>query len=160
MDKRVVTSKKGQFYIFASIMLSTILFSIYISNRDIYSPVKTDELSKNYIDEANNAINHAIMIKANVFDELNQYTFNFISYAKTRGKNFQTLYLLLYDNDLRIVNYLNDKANISNQPELLESGYAITLAKQDNLTITYKGVPYYFDFTDEPTQFKAIIIQE
>ena len=110
----------------------------------MYSPVKKDELSENYLNEANNVINHAILTETNVFDELNLYTYNFINYAKTRGKNFQIAYILQYDDDLRIVNYLNDRVNISNQEALLESGYAITLTKQDNLTLIYNGVPYNF----------------
>lgn len=154
-------TKKAQFYIFTSIILSILLFSIYASSAKMFSPSKNyDELSSNYINEATNVINHAIYADQNVFDSFDRYTQDFIKYSKTKNTEFKVLYILKNDEDLRIVNYLNQEVNISGQEKDLGVAQKTTIEAANNITIRYDGIDYYFIFSNETVQFKALIKQK
>lgn len=154
-------TKKAQFYIFTSIILCILLFSIYASSARMFSPDKRyDELSSNYINEASNVINHAIYADLDIFDEFDSYTHDFMAYSRTKNTDFKVLYLLKKDGELRIVNYLNQEANISGQEELLGPTQKITIPKTNNITITYDKISYGFVFSNETIEFKALIKQK
>jgi len=105
--------KRGQFYIIISILLSFALFSITYATNTIAEPIvysNFNEVSRNYIYESSNLINNLLSLKnENIKNEVNEFTINFLSYAKSRDPTFQMIYFYSEDETVYLQNTYNDQ---------------------------------------------------
>ena len=98
---------------FISILLSFALFSITYATNTIAEPIvysNFNEVSRNYIYESSNLINNLLSLKnENIKNEVNEFTINFLSYAKSRDPTFQMIYFYSEDETVYLQNTYNDQ---------------------------------------------------
>lgn len=153
-------SKKGQFYLLTAIIFCSVMFMLLYNRQPI--PKVNPEFGKlynNYIYEAPVAINNAIYENKNLSKNFDNFTINFMTFAKERNIDFRVFYVLVYDDKLEVVNYLKHAVNITNNNLLLNSSQKRVLDKLNNLTIEYGGTIYIYNITEEDIQFKVLIIK-
>jgi len=102
-------------------------------------------------------INSAVYNQANISQQLEQFTADFIDYAKTKGNDLEVLYLLVQD-DIEISNYLNSEVKISNKS--LIRGETEIFDKIDQITVEAYNNRYVFEISDEPLQLKTMLRAE
>lgn len=112
-------NNRGQLYILAIIILALVIFSIAMEYNKIVTKSEEmdfEQLSKNYITEAQKVINEAIENEDDVSEELSEFTNAFILYAKTKDPNIGMLYMFGNGSGLYMENYLStDQAYYKNK---------------------------------------------
>jgi hypothetical protein len=104
----MISSRRGQFYIFASVLFVSMVFFMLANTISLES--KEDNFRdayENYVFEAKQVINNAVHNGQNVSDQFNNFTLDYIRYARIRNIDVGILYVLAQDGQVRIVNYLN-----------------------------------------------------
>ena len=97
-------NKKGQFYIFIALLLSSLVFTMYpFTSSVIQTEYSFQSLTQNYLSEAPKVVNSAVIKKIDVFQSFEDYTLDFIDYATTKNLNFELAYILTNKTDLKIV---------------------------------------------------------
>ncbi len=150
--------KKAQFYLFVAIMLCISAYGLLstapkpqVKNTDF------DLMSKNYVHEADNVIDQAIYADGDAYAQVDAYTLNFISYAKTKNTDFKVLYILKEKNSTYIVNYLKKEANITTYGKALNDGEHSILPSNSSISIDFDDNEYDYNFTEDDFEFKALI---
>ncbi|RLE37457.1 hypothetical protein DRJ17_06530, partial [Candidatus Woesearchaeota archaeon] len=143
------------FYIFTAVILCTYLFSLVsVISQKTEESDKFEILKENYVKESSEAINSAVYNKGDVSDQLDDFSTNFIDYAKTKGIDLEMLTIVVQD-DIEINNYLNGEAQINNN--VLNKGQNLIIDKTDQITVEAYGNEYVFDMSDEPLQLKGML---
>ena len=150
--------KKGQFYIFASIVLSTVIFFTVINRIVLQDADKEfNYVYENYIYEANKVINNAVFSQSNISNQFSNYTLDFIEYIKSKNSDMGISYMLIFQNDIRIVNYLNGPIYYNRQ-YLIEKSDQRLFRNAGNFSIVYNNRTYYYGLdSSESIQFKALV---
>lgn len=149
-------NNKGQYYLFVAIILCLTSYGlIYTSVNAKDKPNTFDDITQNYLNEAKNVINNGIYNEEDLFLHFDNFTNKFISFSKTKAINFQLLYLLKSDNQIRVVNYLDQSVLLNSNRTLYQREY-VTLNPQDLITINYNDIIYNYTFSDDDVEFKAL----
>lgn len=152
-------NKRGQFYILTALLLIIPTYTLISQN---YIPIKKitnlDILSQNYVEEGKNTINNAIYSDQNVFLELDSYTQEFITYANTKNVDLQILYIIKYDEKIKVVNYLKKESNIMPGDINLQKSESSIINNTNQIIITYNNIEYTYNISTENVDFKALII--
>lgn len=156
-----VKSKKGQFYILTAIIFCSVMFTLLYNRQPIpkVNP-EFENLYNNYIHEAPIVINNALYENKNLSSSFQNYTSNFMAFAKEKNINFKVFYVLVYDNKIELVNYLNAPINIESGNILLNISQKRVIEKIQNLTVDYQGTIYNYNISDENVQFKFLVIKQ
>jgi len=118
-----------------------------------------EKLYNNYIYEVPIAINSAIYENKNLSKNFDNFTINFMTFAKERNIDFRVFYVLVYDDKLEVVNYLKHVVNITSSNLLLNISQKKVLNKSNNFTIEYEGNIYTYNITNEDVQFKILVVK-
>lgn len=160
---------KGQFYLLTGLIFIFFIFSL--SGSIAYLSSSSDpflELKNNYVIEANKCINSAINQERDPFLYLDEFSKNYMLYAKTRGMDFRFVYVLSQDNTLKIVNYLNNNIDIYYKDRLIFNcnngpcnpvltNNLAQLDWLDEITLKFSDKSYTFYFTDPKNiEFKVL----
>ncbi|MBR9690383.1 hypothetical protein GOV08_01735 [Candidatus Woesearchaeota archaeon] len=154
-----MANKKAQFYLFVALILALSAYSllspgIVSKQRDF----DFEEIYNNYIHEGEIVINQALYKNIDIVETFDNYTVNFIEYAKTKNTDFYVAYIIKEDNAVSVVNYLKSKINISSHNTTLDVQKSTTLNTTNNIMINYEGQDYNYTFSDEYVQFKALVV--
>lgn len=152
------SNKKGQFYIFAAILLVTYALTINPPTVEIKKATPVfKQLYQNYLFEAPKVMNSAVYDNANITERFMNFSDTFSSYAKSREAKFGMVYLLAHQDGVDIKNYLSETANISTNTTsfLLGPGNWKTMNRAGSLAVYLNSIRYDFSFT-ESMQLKAI----
>jgi hypothetical protein len=157
--KKINKSKKAQFYLFAAMLLCISAYGL-LSASPIAKEKNTDSqlLASNYLFEAKNVINQALYKESDPFEDVDRFTNNFISYAKTKNTDLKIAYILKNDNKTRVVNYLKDDINITSHNRTLKRLESVAFNLTDNIIIRYDETDYNYTFINDTLEFKALII--
>jgi hypothetical protein len=152
-------SKKGQFYIFASVVLLT--YAFFIMRAPVLGTPETsafESLYENFLSESPVVINNAIYKSANLSETYGEFVDSFLSFSKTKDPNFRLVYLLAEHDSLVIGNRLDMEINatIGSTSYALPPNSQITIQKPDDVAIAIGRKAYQFSFGSEDTQVKAI----
>jgi len=153
-------SKKGQFYLLTAIIFCSVMFMLLYNRQPIpkVNP-EFEKLYNNYIYEVPIAINSAIYENKNLSKNFDNFTINFMTFAKERNIDFRVFYVLVYDDKLEVVNYLKHVVNITSSNLLLNISQKKVLNKSNNFTIEYEGNIYTYNITNEDVQFKILVVK-
>lgn len=128
-------NNKGQLYILAIIILILIIFSIAMEYNKIVAKQKEmdfEQLSQNYITEAQKVINEAIENGDDVSEKLSGFTNEFIVYAKTKDPGIGMLYMFGNGSGLYMENYLvSDQAHYKNKTLWPAGSYVLNQISMD-----------------------------
>jgi len=154
-------NKKGQFYIFIALLLSSLVFTMYpFTSSVIQTEYSFQSLTQNYLSEAPKVVNSAVIKKIDMFQSFEDYTLNFIDYAATKNLNFELAYILINKTDLKIVNYLNLPITVikgSDEVELENHSSEIFNLDFDELKLQFNDKDYHYQITKEDIQLKFLI---
>ena len=158
--KANIKNKKGQFYLLTAIIFCSVMFVLLYYKQPLpeVNP-EFEALYNNYIYEAPIAINNAVYENKNISKNFDNFTINFMKFAKENNIDFRVFYVLVYEDNIEVVNYLNQKVNITNNNLLLNSSQKRVLDKLNNLTIEYEGTTYIYNITEEDIQFKILAVK-
>ncbi len=152
-------NKKGQFYILTAIIFCSVMF-VLLYSRQPAQEVNSEFslLYNNYIYEAPIAINNALYENKDISSNFENFTLNFISFAKEKNIDFKVFYILIHDGKTELVNYLNAPVNITSSNLLLNISQKTTMLNPGNLTIEFEGNTYSYNITNGPVQYKILIV--
>ena len=154
----MMKNKKAQFYIFTAVILSTYLFALVsATSQKLEESSKFEILKDNFIKVSSTVINSALYSQNNVSEQFNEFSLDFMDYAKTKGIDLELLYILVQD-DVEINNYLNKEVKINNYT--LNKGQSLIIDKTEQITIESYDIDYDFDISNEPLQLKGILRTE
>ncbi len=153
-------SKKGQFYLMTAIIFCSVMFILLYNQQPVpkVNP-EFEALYNNYIYEVPIAINNALYENKNLSRNFDNFTSDFMAFAKKQNIDFRVFYALVYEDKIEVVNYLKHSVNITNSNLLLNSSQKRVLSKMENLTIDYEGSTYTYNITDEDIQFKILAVK-
>jgi hypothetical protein len=156
---------KAQFYIFAAVLLCTVLFVAAINRIYIQEPsIGLSKLYQNYIEESNILINNAVFEGKDPGMQVKNFTQYYISFAKGKNVNIGIFYLLIYpDNTTVNGNYLGGTAIVTTKyaiQQQIVSGTEKNIKCENNVTVEYNNIIYNFDNEDgENIKFKALVLK-
>ena len=155
-------NNKSQFYMFAAIILVTLVFVI-VSNSSIISTSKIQE-TKNYLNnykhEAKIVINNALYANKNISYELRNFTESFISYGEYKNLDFDIMYIYSNNNNLYIVNYLNQSVLVTSLGITVNKEQEISTGFNNTIIIRYQNESYNFNFTSpNEIELKTLFVQ-
>ncbi len=157
MQKQKI-NKKSQFYLFTAIILCTYLFALVSATaQKMEESDKFGIIKENFVKESSFAINSALYNNSNISQRFEQFSLDFIDYAKTKGIDLELLYCLVQDK-IEINNYLNTVVKINNH--LLNKGEKLVLNKTDQIVVEAYNISYALELSDEPLQLKSILRAE
>ncbi|MBI2136943.1 hypothetical protein HYU12_00310 [Candidatus Woesearchaeota archaeon] len=158
----MLRSKKGQFYIFAAIVLITFAFMIAKPAPKLQEkPDAFKELYQNFITESSIVVNTALYDNANVSDRYRSFADSYSQYATTKSPKFRFAYILKDDNTLVIGNRLGEELNVtlSNTSQTLGDKKELTTSPQ-KATLYIEGTKYEFTMGQETYQAKTLFRQK
>ena len=154
-------NRKGQFYIFMALLLSALVFTIYPSSSSAVIPKYLfQSTTQNYIKEAPKVVNAAVLQKADIFQEFDEYTNDFISYAATKNLDFEVAYVIVNKTNIKIVNYLSAPINVivGSQGYNIADNSDLTLVRDvDEIEVEFAGKEYHYQITEEDLQLKFLV---
>jgi hypothetical protein len=115
-------------------------------------------MGSNYLFEAKNVVNHALYAKSDPFADLDEFTSNFISYAKTKNMNLEIAYILKKNQTTKAVNYLKDELNRTTHNKTLKKSETFTMTSTNHINLSYQDTEYNYTFTNDSIELKALII--
>jgi len=151
--KMRIKNKKAQFYIITAIVLIATVF--------LYSSTQTEtpkhqntfhEISENYFNEAPYVLNAALLTSENLNEKMENFTINFINYAKSRNIKMGIIYLYSIGNIITMGNFMKETATFENT-DLFENTTA-QFNLTENFTVSLGNNVYYFNMSKN--EFKAI----
>src|SRR3989338_4602135 len=135
---KLQTSKKGQFYIFAAIVLITFAFMIAKPAPKLQEkPDAFKELYQNFLTESSIVVNTALYDNANVSERFRSFADSYSQYAITKAPKFRFAYILKDNSILVIGNRLGEGLNVT-LPDTSQ-----TLGDKKELTTTPQKVTIY-----------------
>jgi hypothetical protein len=151
---------KAQFYLFAGIILASLVFLIasnssFVEERGFD---KTRSLVENYKHEGNIIVNNAIYTRKNISTELRNFTEYFIEHAKDKDITLKLIFLYNYQDEIHIVNYLKEPVIIS--ANTIEDGEELSIAYAEELEINLGNESYEFSFNQQNTELITLFIGE
>ncbi|MBU0757740.1 MAG: hypothetical protein KKF44_06740 [Nanoarchaeota archaeon] len=166
IKKTADKSKKGQYYLFAVIILCSVVFMGVVNSISIRDNDEGfQELYDNYVAEAYIVIDNSIFNEQATTELFENFTLSYMDYAKTKKIDLGILYVLIYsENEGFVVNYLNSPAYISTDTvfrELVPVNSESIINLATNLTIEVDSLMYSFNITEgENTKLKLIFRKE
>lgn len=155
---RMLSDKKGQFYILIALLLISYAFGLARQDVPIRKPKDTFQLlHEGYVSEGSAAINNAVYEDANVTARFSAFTDDYMAFARSAEPGFRLVYLLKYRDWLTVGNRLGDGLNVSvgSSSYLAGSSSEITVPVAA-ASFKISGIPYDFAFSDEEIQLKAV----
>ena len=148
---------KAQFYLFAGIILTSLVFLIVSNSKilDSQNFKKSEDLLDNYKYEAGIVMNNAIYANKNITTQLSNFTSRFIDFGKSKNLDIQILYLYSYEYNVYIVNYLNQPVLISGSTVGAEESIMLSSSE---ISVNYNNESYYFIFDLVKPEFKVLFI--
>lgn len=135
-------NKRGQFYIITALILSFALFGVTYASNTIEEPVlfsNFNDVSQNYVAESTKLINNLLVEQdSNIQGELNDFTSEFLNYAKVREPNFEMVYFYSEGDQVHYVNQLSE--GIEFEEESLNLGGADDIVQ--NINVEVGGVDF------------------
>lgn len=152
-------NNKSQFYLFAAIILTSLVFLIVSNSKIVDSQnfKKSEDLFENYKYEATIVVNNAIYANKNITKELSNFTEHFIEFGDSRNIDIKILALYSYQDNIYIVNYLNQPVLISGSIVGEEESIAVSSSEID---VNYNNETYSFTFDLGKPEVKVLFIGE
>lgn len=151
-------NKKGQQYIFAAVVLLGYAFLIIrpaVQTAPEASAFKS--LYENFISESQVIINNALYRSSNLSADYNDFTGEFISFAKTKDPNFRLVYLLAERDTLVVGNRLDIDINLTAAtPYTLTPNSELTIPKAASATVIIGKREYEYSFDERNVQAKFL----
>ena len=142
-------NKKGQYYLFAAMILIVSLFYI-ANNSSIHFDVSPYEsFVLNYNDEAQSVMNTAILQNSNISNALQTYTELIIDFYEGE---IGIVFIYSYDGNIYIHNNMGETIVVNNID--VEDVYQTT---NHNINIIYDDETFVYTFIEEYNEFKSII---
>jgi len=153
MQFKIIKSKKAQFYIITAVVLIAAVF-LYSSSRTETPKYQSvfHEISENYFNEAPYVLNAAMITDANKNEKMENFTKNFINYAKTKTISMGIVYVFSDSENITVGNFMKE-AVTCNSFELLENQTQI-FNMTENMSVSIDGNQYDFNITEN--SFKSI----
>ncbi len=163
--------KKGQFYILAAVILLAITFTVFAlsSKSNVFTKNEDtfEELHENYVREVSEVINNMIYEKNQAdleeidLDKLEDFTSQFMNYAKTRSPSFSLVYMFSYHEDVRVANHFDETivVSVSGVNSTVEAGELVDLETSD-IYVVYAFDNMYELERDQDIDFSAIFRSE
>lgn len=155
---KLLSSKKGQFYILIALLLISYAFGL--SRHDV--PIRRSRdtfqlLHEGYVTEGSAIINNAVYDGANVTARFSAFTNDYMAFARSAEPGFRLVYLLKYKNQLTVGNRLDAGLNVS----VGSSSYLVGSSSEMTVPVAaasfkLSGIPYDFAFSDEEIQLDAV----
>ncbi|MBN1502983.1 hypothetical protein JW930_05555 [Candidatus Woesearchaeota archaeon] len=157
-------TKKSQFYLFAIVLLCSYLF-MSLTGRLTLRQVDRDfeDLYNNYIYEGIRVINSAEYHGVDVSERYDNFTLDFINYALQKNIDLGILYMIVIDNKIRIVNYLNEPVSLDYNiyPPILMQDEGALINRTDIIIVGIGDINYEYNITPEyQTQLKVLFRKE
>ena len=114
-------NKRGQFYIITVVVLSLALITVVTKVNTIKEPILFEDfssLTKNYLKESKSVINHAILNKRDISQDLNLYTQQFLTEARKKNPNTGLVFIFSDGQTTEITNYLDSGIDYQNSSSL------------------------------------------
>lgn len=151
-------NKKGQFYLFTMVILLSATFFSLTNNSKVERIDKGyDDVYKNYLREANYVINSARYDGENATARMIEYTDSFISMAHAKSIVFSVFFLIVEEDQMYLVNYLKEPVTITDISLELQPGDTYGGPVLDEFEVDHDGEPFYFNISELPVQFSALI---
>jgi len=131
--------KKGQFYLFTSLLLIILVVGIIPKSVQIYKSQNVfDELIDNFNEEIGQVINNALYNQENMTEMLDKFSTRFINYARQRDANFGYVLIMRNNNETIIINTLKEQITI-------DAGTIINISQGDYTVVDSDAVVVYVD---------------
>jgi hypothetical protein len=140
--------KKAQFYVFAVLILCSLIYMGFVNKISIKSTSKKfNLLYENYVFESIKTVNNAVYENKDISNQMKNFTLSFIEYGKIKKTEIGILYLLVFpNNQVRIVNYLNSPAIVNTIYTLLPN-YEKIIPLDVNTTVEINNQLYRFNIS-------------
>lgn len=155
---KMLSGRKGQFYILIALLL--ISYAFMLSRQD--TPIRRPEdsfkrLHEGYINEGLVVVNNAVYEDANVSARLESFTDSYMAFARSTEPGFRLVYLLKEGNSLALGNRMDSEINftVGNASYVVSSGSGRVVPASD-ASFAISGVPYDFKFSPDALQLKAL----
>jgi hypothetical protein len=112
-------NKRGQFYLIIAIIIAIAAFAVTATPNQIKEAILFEEfedLTNNYVTESEYVINNALFREGNVEQILDEFTLEYLKYAKQRSPNLQLLYVYSNGTEVKLYNYF-DAATVVEHPD-------------------------------------------
>lgn len=155
---KMLSSKKGQFYILIALLLISYAFALSRQDVPQRRPKDTFEvLHEGYIAEGSVVVNSAVYDEANVSDRFASFTNSYLSFARSGEPSFRLAYLLKHRDGLTVGNRLDAVLNVSapSQSFAISPGSEQTIPVS-RVTVRMDGIGYDFDFSGQEIELKAV----
>jgi len=151
--------RKGQYYMFAGILLISLTFGAFANKSKLAEPQNTDATNylRNYKTEASVIINNAVYANKNVSYELRNFTEAFIEYGTTKDNNFEILYMYSEDDTIYITSYLTGTATLVDQTMDITPNSEVAIDYVSRLSVGYLGETYSFTF-NPGKEFRVLFV--
>lgn len=147
---RTVTSKKGQFYIFAAILLVVYAMTLALPGTSKQAQSSFERLHENYIFEAPKVVNSAIYNRTNPTARLANFSEEYSQYARSIDPSFQFVYAFAYEGNTFIGSKFREEINIStNTTSFILNGDSRFINGTNGFTIHYSKRAYEMNFSKE-----------
>ena len=151
---KITKSRKGQFYLFTSLILIIMLAAIIPKSAPVYE--KEDvflELKDNFIAEMPHVVDNALYHNTSVLQSVEMFSANFLNYARQRDHNFGFVIMLRNRNETILMNRL--KENVSLKPYgdpviELSPGQASAVEPYQSFMLHITDGSYLFSFSEKP----------
>ncbi|MBN1386503.1 hypothetical protein JW968_06030 [Candidatus Woesearchaeota archaeon] len=163
------SNRKGQFYILMSVILVGVLFALAYPMIKVTKPrVDIKHVADNYVTEAAYAVDTALIEEEDPDERLQNFTGQFLDFARQKETNLEMVYLLFTPDVVIIRNYNAGKFTVyqENQDDRFNDIECGVMAPTDSKTIKRTGyvklvkddVEYRFEMPEEKYKVKALFI--
>jgi len=107
--------KRGQIFLVAAVILAFAIFSISLIFNDYEEKILLEDfpdLTKNYQIEAKKIVNEALLSDEPIEDKLDEFTLDYVNYARTIDPNIGFVYVYKKVDEAKIKNYGNAPVDV------------------------------------------------
>lgn len=158
MKIKMLSAKKGQFYILVALLLISYAFTLARQEVPVRKPRDTFQLlHEGYVSEGTAVVNNAVYEEADVALRFANFTSAYVAFAKSAEPNFRLAYLLRRNGLLTVGNRFDSSLNVTiGNADYLIASNAEQAASAANATIRLGGISHSFAFAQEDMQLKAL----
>ncbi len=154
----IIKQKKGQFYIFMAIVLSTYALTLVMPKAAGPPQSSFKPLYENYLFEAPKVINSAIYNETSASARLANFTDSYMEFARAFDNKFGVMYAYSHDGITDIRSRLRDDANVTfNTTSFILRDNGTIVNGSGSFKAYVRGTAYEFNLSREDS-FQALFI--
>ncbi|MCD4759716.1 hypothetical protein K8R33_02420 [archaeon] len=135
-------NKKGQFYLILAVIISLAVYGVTYTVNSIEEPVLWEDfndVSENYMTESVFVLNDALEDKVLVREKLDEFTKDFLEYARKRNPNLNLLYVYSDGTSISVKSYLDTRSVVGDE-DIFGAGQELV----QDVTINVGGTEFIY----------------